>query len=55
MKLRPQSVVVLTDKFIAPVTPTINIQNASTQIGSALFSLLSVLLLLRYFLLIYLS
>ncbi|XP_060865355.1 maltase A3-like [Metopolophium dirhodum] len=50
VKLRPQSVVILTDKFIAPETPTINIQNASTQIGSTLFSLLSVLLLLRYFL-----
>ncbi|CAI6366757.1 unnamed protein product [Macrosiphum euphorbiae] len=48
--LRPQSVVVLTDKYIAPETPTVNIQNAGTQIGSTLISLLSVLLLLRYFL-----
>ncbi|XP_029346943.1 maltase 2-like isoform X2 [Acyrthosiphon pisum] len=50
VKLRPQSVVVLSDKYIAPETPTINIQNAGTRIGSTLISLLSVLLLLRFLL-----
>eukprot|EP00102_Acyrthosiphon_pisum_P026695 XP_016663905.1 PREDICTED: uncharacterized protein LOC100568939 isoform X1 [Acyrthosiphon pisum] len=50
VKLRLQSVVVLTDTYITPETPTINIQNAGTQIGSTFISLVSVLLLLRYFL-----
>jgi len=50
LKLRPQSVVVLTDKYIAPETPTIDIQNAGTQIGSTLISLFGVFLLLQYFL-----
>jgi len=56
LTLRPQSVVVLTDKYIAPETPTvIDTQNAGTQIGSTSISLLSIFLLLRYFLWIHLS
>lgn len=50
LTLRPQSVVVLTDKYIAPETPTIGTQNAATQMGSTSISLLSILILLRYFL-----
>ncbi|XP_027848442.1 maltase 2-like isoform X2 [Aphis gossypii] len=52
LKLRPQSVAVLTDKYIASEsgTSTNDIQNAGTQISSKLISLLSVFLFLRYFL-----
>ncbi|CAI6365308.1 unnamed protein product [Macrosiphum euphorbiae] len=48
LKLRPQSVVVLTDKLIEP--ETIDTQNAGTRIGSTLISLLGAFLLLRHFL-----
>ncbi|CAI6365459.1 unnamed protein product [Macrosiphum euphorbiae] len=48
LKLRPQSVVVLTDKLIEP--ETIDTQNAGTRIGSTLISLLGAVLLLRHFL-----
>ncbi|XP_060863883.1 maltase A3-like [Metopolophium dirhodum] len=47
IKLRPQSVIVLTDKYIE--TEKIDIQNAGTRIGSTLISLLGAFLLLRHF------
>ncbi|XP_025200272.1 uncharacterized protein LOC112598129 [Melanaphis sacchari] len=51
LTLRPQSVVVLTDKYIATETPTIiDTQNAGTQISSKLISLFPVFLFFKWFL-----
>ncbi|KAE9521750.1 hypothetical protein AGLY_017850 [Aphis glycines] len=53
LKLRPQSVAVLTDKYIASESEsstTSDTHNAGTQISSKLISLLSVFLFIRYFL-----
>lgn len=52
LKLRPQSVAVLTDKYIASESETSSsdTHNAGTQISSKLISLLSFFLFIRYFL-----
>jgi len=55
LTLRPQSVVVLTDKYIASETSNIDIQSAGTQISSKFISLFSVFLFFKYFLCIYVS
>ncbi|XP_060848952.1 uncharacterized protein LOC132928356 [Rhopalosiphum padi] len=50
LTLRPQSVVVLTDKYIAPEISTIDTQSAGTQISSKLIRVFSIFLVLKYFL-----
>uniref|UniRef100_A0A2S2P5R0 Maltase A3 n=1 Tax=Schizaphis graminum TaxID=13262 RepID=A0A2S2P5R0_SCHGA len=50
LTLRPQSVVVLTDKYIAPEISTIATESAGTQISSKLISVFSIFLVLKYFL-----